>query len=149
MKRLLISIITLSFLTILLISCSNEAIINQTIDAFQNAVNKGDIEGIKATLSPYCDWDITGVQDKIYEYHLKDHIPLSYTDRSISVNSPWADVEAVGNYQASLPLPAWFRMRKNDGFFSFLNPEWKIKEFYDQGDHSTVIWKKIQEMSAQ
>jgi hypothetical protein len=40
-------------------------------------------------------------------------------------------------------------MRKNEGFFSFLNPEWKIKEFYDLDDHTTPIWKKIQQESSQ
>jgi uncharacterized membrane protein YvbJ len=148
MKKSLIAITVLSFVAILFFSCSNEAIINQTIDSFQNAVNNNNLDGVKATLSPYCDWNITGVQVEILNYLYGTYTPLSYTNRSISVNSPWADVTSTAKYYGTDDTTAWFRMRKNDGFFSFLNPEWKIKEIYDLNNHTDPVWKKIQQEAA-
>jgi hypothetical protein len=148
MKKSFIAIIALSFLVILFFGCSNEAIINQTIDAFQNAVNNNNLDGVKAALSPYCEYNITEVQVEILNHLYGSYTPLSYTNRSISVNSPWADVTTTAKYHNTGDTTAWFRMRKNDGFFSFLNPEWKIKEIYDLDNHTVPIWKKIQQEAA-
>jgi hypothetical protein len=146
-KRLIPIALLLSIFAVF--SCSNEAAINKTIDDFQRAINSNNLDGVKATLSPYCDWNITGVQSAILEHLYPDYTPVSYTGRSISVGSTLADVTSTAKYKATSDTTAWFLMRKNEGFFSFLNPEWKIKEFYDLDDHTTPIWKKIQQESSQ
>ncbi|UCB45257.1 MAG: hypothetical protein JSV25_13735 [Spirochaetota bacterium] len=145
MNKLLIPTLLAIIISIFFVfSCSDEAAIQKTISDFESAVNSNNLDALQATISPYSDWAITQVQSEILSHLYGTYTPLSYTNFSISVSSPWADVTSTAKYYATGDTTAWFKMRKNDGFFSFLNPEWKIKEFYDLDDPDTPIWKKLQ-----
>lgn len=146
MKKLLIlSLIAIIISIFIAFGCSDDAAIQKTISDFESAVNSNNLAALQATISPYSDWNITQAQSEILSHLYGTYTPLSYTNLSISVSSPWADVTTTAKYKATADTTAWFRMRKDDGFFSFLNPSWKIKEVYDLDNHTDPVWKKLQE----
>lgn len=124
-------------------SCSAEKAIEQTIQDFEDAANDGDIDALKDTLSSHSEWDITGLQAEVLNTHLSGYTPLEYTDLTIEVDKPHADVESTALYLNTAPTTAWFIMREEDKFFSFLFPDWRIKEFYDLDNPVDAIWKKL------
>jgi uncharacterized membrane protein YvbJ len=135
---------------ILFLSCSAEKQIKKVIDEFEDSVNNYDPDKLKSTISTHSDWSITDLQDKIYTDHLVDHVPLEYTDLIIDVDKPFADVESTALYNKDIgPLiyTAWFVMREEEKFFSFLFPDWRIKEIYDLDDPNTPVWKKIKTLT--
>ena len=124
-------------------SCSAEKAIEQTIQDFEDAANNNDLDAMEATLSSHSEWDITQLQSLVLNHLYPTYTPLEYTDLTIDVDKPHADVESTALYKSTAPTTAWFVMREEEKFFSFLFPDWRIKEFYDLDDNATPVWKKL------
>ena len=126
-------------------SCSAEKQIKKVIGDFEDAANENDLDAMEATISSHSDWSITDLQQKILDDHLSGYTPLEYTELDIfDLDKPHAEVESTALYDGIGPTTAWFVMREEEKFFSFLFPDWKIKEFYDLDDRAFPIWKKLQ-----
>jgi len=135
--------ISMLFLILLAFACSNDKAIEKTISDFEEAANNNDLDAMKDTISPHSDWDVTRLQVEIMNHLYPNYTPLDFTNLIIDVDSPYADVESTALYRNTDPTTAWFVMRKEEKFLSFLFPDWKIKEFYDLDKPNDPIWKKI------
>ena len=124
-------------------SCSAEKAIKEVIQDFEDAANNNDLDAMEATLSPQSQWDITQLQTLVLGHLNPTYTPLEYTDLSIDVDKPDANVESTALYKSTAPTTAWFIMREEEKFFSFLFPDWRIKEFYDLDDDINPVWKKL------
>ena len=147
MKRLLIPAIALFSITLLFFGCSNEKAIEKTIGEFEDAVNDNNDGNLKDTLSPDSKLYITQTFDDFLIY-FDGFYPVSYPNLDISVDGDTGDAITVATYYEgglNSNIDVQFIMRKEKGFFSFLNPSWKVLEYWDNADGTfQFIWQKLQ-----
>jgi hypothetical protein len=147
MKRLLIPAIAVFSIAFLFFGCSNEKAIEKTIGEFEDAVNANNDGDLKDTLSPDSKLYITQTFD-VFLLYFDDLYPVSYPNLDISVDGDDGDATTIATYDdggAPRPINVQFKMRKEKGFFSFLNPSWKVLEYWDDADGTfQFIWQKLQ-----
>ncbi len=142
-------IIVVSFM---LFGCS-KIVIEETIRKFQEAVNNEDPEALKEVMSPESQFYITGEFDAFIQDNFVDNkIPVEYKNLDIDIGDTTADVRADEYYKIDTSNPGHdevlFVMKKVDNFLSFIFPDWKIYQFYNEGnlnkdDPNAPVWKKI------
>jgi hypothetical protein len=132
-------------------SCSDEKAIEDVIDTFESSIQTNDnFSTFQSTISEESDFLITGpvTLNEFYEYLSVDFDPISYSGLSIDVDGDSAVVTADALYSAFDPIYVEFVMRQSGGFFSFLNPDWGVKEYWDTnnpGETLEYYWLKMQE----
>lgn len=146
MKRPLMPAILLFAISLLFFGCSNEMMIEKTIDDWTGAINNNDVEAMEDVLSPDSDYYITLtanylVGDPLDDPYFEDFTPVSYALGSIDIDVPYADVPATATY-VGVPNNAMFVMKREPGFLSFLFPDWKVYRYFDNGDFTTAVWRK-------
>jgi len=149
MKRIIIPVLIL--FSVLLFSCAEMAIEN-TISDFANAVNSGDANDLKETLStesemyrgdPEFQW--------FFGYFYPDNIDVHYSSLDISIDGRDADVDSDGTYENGMNSTAVrFWMRREEAIFAFISQDWRVYRYYDD-DNFIVdldeVWKKINTQS--
>jgi hypothetical protein len=63
----------------------------------------------------------------------------------MNIDNPYADVLADATY-ADIPNAAKFVMKKKQGFFSFLAPEWNVYKYFDNAlfvPDQDEVWRKL------
>ena len=150
---IIISIIfSLSF-----IACSDEAAIEETISAWEKAIDDKNESDLKTTLSPdsdlYVDVDVT--IENLFLYYFDDYKDVEYDDLAIDIDKPYADVLPGTSVYTELDdtpinIPSKFKMKKEEGFLSSISPDWRVFKYWDDAnddgvfDDSDYLWRKLQ-----
>ncbi len=146
-------ILSLSF-----IACSDEAAIEETISAWEKAIDDKNISDFKETLSPdsdlYVDVDLKVEELFATYFHLYD---VEYANLDIDIDKPYADVLPGTSiyYDADdadifFNIPSKFKMKKEEGFLSSISPDWRVYKYWDDAnddgvfDDSDYLWRKLQ-----
>ncbi len=151
MKKYTIAIIII-VIAGLFISCSQEDAIEETILAFENAVNlsetdldvaANDLEGI---MSPDSDFYVTTTFADFLFDNFDQLWSVNYTNLDITADGRDGDVYSDATYLAgTIPDDVWFWMRREKGFFAFLNPDWRVFRYYNGGDYTIPVWQKLKD----
>ncbi len=154
MKKLVISI-SLIMLTVFIFRCSNEKAIEETISAWEAAIDTKNEEDLKPTISPDSEMyaDIDAMIDWLLNEHLNIYTDVDYSNLDIDVEQPYADVipgTSIYTDTAYLKysVPSKFKMKKEEGPFSFISPDWRVYKYWDDPDgdgvfDDPVVWKKL------
>jgi len=148
MKRFIFPMIILCAALFVVIGCSNEKAIEKTIDDWTSAINAPDAstsyDAIYNVLSPDSDYyDPVNIQNLVN--YFTNFTPVSYVLGDMNIDNPYADVLADATY-ADIPNAAKFVMKKKQGFFSFLAPEWNVYKYFDNAlfvPDQDEVWRKL------
>jgi len=150
MKRtaLILLIIGLVITCGVLLGCADAAV-ESAISDFKAAVNADSKSQIENALSPASSFYITGEFETFLDY-FNENRPVAYSNYTITAGGPDADAYASATY-SGIPVSGgvWFWFKREETFLSFLFPSYKVYRYYDEGDWSVPVWKKIQDASAQ
>lgn len=145
MKRVIFPVIILCAALFVVIGCSNEKAIEETIADWTSAVSALDADAIYDVMSPDSDfYDPVNIQNILIVY-FTGFTPVSYDLGDMNIDNPYADVPADAIY-AGIPNAAKFVMKKKQGFFSFLAPEWNVYKYFDNGlfvPDQDEVWRKL------
>ncbi len=145
-------IISLSF-----IACSDEAAIEETISAWEKAIEDKDINDLKSIVSP--DSEMYADADVMIDYILNDYFSniakVEYSNLDMDVGENYADVIPGSSiYTDDVDLtyekPSKFKMKKEEGFLSSISPDWRVYKYWDDAnddgvfDDSDYLWRKLQ-----
>ena len=155
MKRLIISI-SLIMLTLFLFRCSNEKAIEETISAWEAAIDDKNASDLKETLSPDSNWyiDADAIIDDLFTNYFNQYKDVEYSNLDIDIDQPYADVlpgTTIYTDTLDLPLniPSKFKMKKEEGLLSFISPDWRVYKYWDDAnddgvfDDSDFLWQKL------
>lgn len=148
MKRtlLILSLIITVITAGVLLGCANAAV-ESAISDFKNAINHNDPNQLKNALSPESDmYSAGGWEELLTDYFTEENRPVAYSGYTINVSGADADAYASATYQ-SVPVGdgVWFWFKRENTFLAFLFPSYKVYRYYDYGDWSNPVWKKIQD----
>ena len=145
MKRVIFPVIILCAALFVVIGCSNEKAIEKTIDDWTSAINDADPDALGDAVSPDSEmYDPVAIEALITDY-FANFDPVSYDIIEINIDAPLADVPADASY-VGLPNDAKFVMKKKQGFFSFLAPEWNVYKYFDNAlfvPDQDEVWRKL------
>ncbi len=155
MKRLIISI-SLIMLTVFIFRCSNEKAIEETISAWEEAIDTKNKSDFKETLSPDSDLyvDVDLKTDELFAYYFSLYKDVEYSNLDIDIDKPYADVlpgTTIYTDTLDLPLniPSKFKMKKEEGLLSFISPDWRVYKYLDDANDDGVfddldyLWRKL------
>jgi hypothetical protein len=144
MKRVIFPVIILCAALFVVIGCSNEKAIEKTINDWTSAINDADPDAMRDAVSPDSEMYDPALIDTLIKIYFADFDPVSYDLGDMNIDNPYADVPADAVY-AGIPNAAKFVMKKKQGFFSFLAPEWNVYKYFDNGnfDPGEEVWKKL------
>ncbi|MBN2325391.1 MAG: hypothetical protein JXQ30_16805 [Spirochaetes bacterium] len=150
MKRtvLILSIIGLLIAGAVLFGCADAAV-KTAISNFTSAVNADSVDQVKNALSPESNFYITQEFGTFLDY-FDGNRPVAYSNYTINVSGADADAYASATY-SGVPVSGgvWFWFKRDNTFLSFLFPSYKVYRYYDNGDWTDPIWKKIQDRLAE
>jgi uncharacterized membrane protein YvbJ len=131
-----------------LLGCANAAV-ESAISNFKSAVNADSADQVKNALSPESSFYITQEFETFLGY-FDGNRPVAYSNYTINVSGADADAYASATYN-SVPVSGgvWFWFKRDNTFLAFLFPSYKVYRYYDNGDWSTPVWKKIQDRLAE
>jgi len=144
MKRIMVLLLLL--FAVSLFGCS-KMLIEQTIEDFEKAVNEEDIDALANTISEESEFSPAINKDlfqHLWEY-FNGFIPVNFYNYNISIDGSDADVYTDADFK-EIEVKAKFLMRKNQAFFSFLLPDWKIYQYWDNNNESIdyeFVWKNL------
>lgn len=142
MKRNVFYLIaTVTVAGILVLGCA-QAMIENTIDDFEAAVNTPEPEGVddlRAVLSEDSQlWAARPTSiEEFHAYMYGTYYPISIYGLSIDTDGDMAYVDAKTDYAGLPGLDTYFVMKRH-GFFLF--PSWKIKEYWDYVGDEDFAW---------
>lgn len=150
MSRSISAVCILFILSLLAFGCSNEKAIEETLEDWEDAINEDDADALWDTVSPDSNFYDTQTSQQLLDY-FDGFTPVKYSDEDIDIDKPYADVLADATY-AGVPVTGddgsvMFVMKKEEGFFSFLNPDWRVYKYYDNGEFDDPVWQKLQRMT--
>lgn len=146
MKKITLLILTVVITIIPLLGCT-QYYIEKTIDDWEKAINDSDADALENLLSPDSDFWVTGTFQEFLDY-FEGNKPVHYSNLDISVNNPYADVYANATYKGvEVDGGVWFVLKKEEALLSFLFPDWRIYQYYDFGDWSNPVWRKLQHLN--
>ncbi len=146
MKRFFFPVLIFITFSLLLFGCQKAAIEN-AIDDFENAVNSDDANALDSVISSDSEFRITGTFENFLDY-FDAFRPVSYSGISIEQDGSDATVDADATYKGTA-TSVEFIMKRDEAFFAFLFPDWKVKEYWDTNNTKnelTMIWQKIKSM---
>jgi len=146
MKRFFFPVLIFITFSLLLFGCQKAAIEN-AIDDFENAVNSNDTNALDSVISSDSEFRITNTFEDFLIY-FDGFQPVSYSGIVIEQDGADATVDADATYK-STELSVEFIMKRDEAFFAFLFPDWKIKEYWDDNNTEGTldfIWLKIKGM---
>jgi hypothetical protein len=133
-----------------LLGCADAAV-ESAISNFKSAVNANSADQLKNALSPESSFYITQEFETFLGY-FDENRPVAYSNYTINVSGADADAYASATYDDP-PVPVsggvWFWFKRDNTFLAFLFPSYKVYRYYDYGEWSTPIWKKIQDRLAE
>ena len=150
MKRIAIPILFMLLTFFIFFSCSNEKAIEEIIDTFESSIQTNDnFSTFQNTISEESDFLVQGpvTLNEFYDYLSVDFEPISYSGFSIDIDGDSAIVMADAMYNFD-PISVEFVMRQSGGFFSFLSPDWGVKEYWDTNNIDETLeyyWLRMQE----
>jgi hypothetical protein len=151
MKKLLIPAVVLFSITFIFLGCSNEKAIEKIIGEFEDAVNSNNLGDFQDTISPDSEFYITGLFSNFLG-HFDGQRNVDYPGLDISIDGDTADALSNATFvNGTFPIFVKFVTRKEGGFFSFLNPNWKILQYWEDTDDSGTfdeslnesVWKRL------
>ncbi len=143
MRKYLIALI-LIVVAGLFISCA-QGKIEDTIAAFETAVNADSTDDIQDVLSPDSNFYITGEFATFLDY-FDGFRNVHYSNLDISTSGEDADVYSDGTYNnGSTPTEILFVMKREGGFLSALFGEWDVLRYYDFNDFNNPVWQKLKD----
>ncbi len=148
MKRFIFPVLILITFSLLLFGCQKAAIEN-AVDDFENAVNNNDVTALDSVISSdskFRDLGQSGL-DEFMKY-FDGFRPVSYSGINIEQDGPDATVDADASYNGTAQSVE-FIMKRDEAFFAFLFPDWKIKEYWDDNNPDSTlefIWQKIKSL---
>jgi len=147
MKRYILPVLILIIFSMLTFGCTKAAIENAVQD-FEDAVNEDDFNALDDVISDDSqmrDIGETGIYG-LLDY-FDDFRRVKYRNLDIEVDGSNADVNANATY-IGFDQNILFKMKRDEAFFAFLFPDWKVKEYWDNNNEKeelTMIWQKIKE----
>ena len=146
---LIVSIAVSLLSAVILLGCADAAV-KTAISDFKDAVNANSVSQIKSALSPESDFYITGEFQTFLDYFEGAGRPVAYSGYTINVSGENADAYASATYDSvAVGGGVWFWFRREDTFLGFLFPSYKVYRYYDYGNWSDPVWRKIQDLEAQ
>ena len=145
MKRFIFPMIILCAALFVVIGCSNEKAIEKTIDDWTSAINAADPDAMGDAVSPDSEMYDPVVIENLITTYFKGLGLVSYVLGDMNIDNPYADVLADATY-ADIPNAAKFVMKKKQGFFSFLAPEWNVYKYFDNAlfvPDQDEVWRKL------
>ncbi len=146
MKRFFFPVLIFITFSLLLFGCQKAAIEN-AIDDFENAVNSDDANALDSVISSDSEFRITGTFENFLDY-FDAFRPVSYSGISIEQDGSDATVDADADYHGTA-IKAQFIMKRDEAFFAFLFPDWKVKEYWDTNNTNNelvAVWLKIKSL---
>ena len=145
MKRVIFPVIILCAALFVVIGCSNEKAIEETIADWTSAINDADPDAMRDAVSPDSEMYDPALINTLITSIFRGFHPVSYDLGDMNIDNPYADVPADAIY-AGIPNAAKFVMKKKQGFFSFLAPEWNVYKYFDNGlfvPDQDEVWRKL------
>jgi outer membrane murein-binding lipoprotein Lpp len=145
MKRFAMVLVIVVISSAFISGCAKMAI-EKTISEFEDAVNNMDAKALEDIMST----ESTQTTVATYENFLKDNfshiIPVDYKNLDIDINGRDADVYADATYiEGEIDDDVKFWMRREEALFSFLFPDWRIYQYFANGNFEDPIWLKTKE----
>jgi uncharacterized membrane protein YvbJ len=143
MKRFFFPVLIFIALSLLLFGCQKAAIEN-AIDDFESAVNDDDADALDSVISSDSQFRVTNTFDDFLGY-FDGFRPVSYSGLDIETDGPDATVDADASYNGTAQK-VQFIMKRDEAFFAFLFPDWKVKEYWDNNNTDGTlefVWLKI------
>ena len=132
------------------IGCA-EVSIEKLISDFDDAINNKNESQIRDVLSEDSDYYITESFDIfVGETNFGDsERVLAHSNFDMDIAGTRATVYSDVTYDLDatpllVPDSVMFWMKRDSGFLSFIFGSWKVYRYYDGGDFSTPLWRKIQ-----
>jgi len=130
------------------IGCA-ESSIEKLISDFDDAVNNQSESQIRDVLSEDSDFYITGAFSTFLANFGTSERDLAHSNFDMDIAGTRATVYSDVTYDMDatpIPVPdsVMFWMKRDSGFLSFIFGSWKVLRYYDGGDFSNPLWRKIQ-----
>ena len=155
MKKIFLLLILILIMSVALFGCS-KVIIEDTIKDWENAINNNDPDALEKTISPDSDFYVTYTVNYLVgptNSYFYGFIPVNYYNLDINIDNSYANVYADATYKgAKVPGGVLFKMKKKEALLSFIFPEWKVYQYYDNGEFSSpddAVWRKIKKLNTQ
>jgi len=148
MKRFFFPVLIFIIFSLLLFGCQKAAIEN-AIDDFENAINESDVSALDSVISSDSQMRTGGpsvletFMDQFDEFR-----PIDFSGIDIEQDGSDATAYADADYYGTA-IDAKFIMKRDEAFFAFLFPDWKVKEYWDTNnpdDELVMVWQKIKSL---
>ncbi len=144
MKRYVFPVLIAVICSMLALGCAKVAI-ESAISDFEDAVNNDSTSEIQDVMSPDSDFYVTATFSEFLDY-FDGFRDVAYSNLDIEIDGRDATVYSDGTYNSgATPVDVLFWMRREEAFFAFLFPDYKVYRYYDFGDFSTPVWQKLKE----
>jgi hypothetical protein len=131
----------------LVLGCA-QAMIENTIDDFEAAVNNRELEGVDDLMEVLSEDSemMAGGRPNVEYFHLvyfDGFTPVEYSSLDIELDGGYADVYTTADYGSDPNIEVMFEMRRH-GFFLF--PTWKVKQYWDNNNidnNLEIVWQRL------